>query len=952
MLDLQSKQLAGPISPHIGNLSFLRDLYLQNNTFGPEIPMELGNLRRLQRLRLHNNSITGEIPVNISSCSNLVRINLSGNKLVGNIPAQFGLLSMLQALILDKNDLTGSIPPSLGNLSSLTSIGLSYNNLNGSIPESLGRLKNLSFIGLGFNRLSNSIPATIFNLSSVTELDASYNDIEGSLPMNLGINLPNLQTIGLGYNRLTGPIPGSLANVSSLVNIFVPRNEFTGKLPVLGNMPSLHRIVVSLNRLGNGESDDKSFFSSLINATSLEELSVDGNNLEGVLPESIGNFSTILKRLNLAENFMFGSIPTGLGNLIQLETINLGGNQFSGNIPSSIGDLLKLKVLNISDNNLLGNIPSSVGNLSMLITFNLGGNNLQGSIPSSLGNCQNLAGLELAKNKLTGTLPTEVLGIATLVVLNVSQNNLTGSLPIEVGNLINVERLDVSENMFSGEIPSSLSRCVRVERLYMQGNFFSGEIPSLLSSLRGIQFLDLSRNNLSGEIPDYLEEFQFLQSLNLSFNDFEGFVPTQGIFENTSAISLIGNEKLCGGLQELGLPTCTSKGSTKEKLSRTLKILLFTIPGIIVLSLCLLFVVWFRKRRIRPSLIAQESSLLKVSYRSLLIATAGFSSTNLIGSGSFGSVYKAILSNQNGGMAVAVKVLDLTNNPGASKSFKSECEALRNIRHRNLVKILTACSSLDHKGNEFMALVYEFMENGNLEEWLHVKGRERKLSFLQRLNIAIDVACAVDYLHHGCQTPIIHCDLKPSNVLLDADMTAHVGDFGLARFVLQQRSDSSNNQTSSIGIRGTVGYAAPEYGMGSHVSIQGDVYSYGILLLEMFSGRRPTDEMFKDNLSLHSFAEKALSGRVEEIADPILLEQESEEAEKDEELVEAEDEEAASPSTNTTRSNDDYVSRRTIEECLVSVFRIGVACSVELPRERLDMGDVVAQLQLIKNCLI
>ncbi|XP_058183385.1 receptor kinase-like protein Xa21 [Rhododendron vialii] len=294
-------------------------------------------------------------------------------------------------------------------------------------------------------------------------------------------------------------------------------------------------------------------------------------------------------------------------------------------------------------------------------------------------------------------------------------------------------------------------------------------------------------------------------------------------------------------------------------------------------------------------------------------------------------------------MVVAVKVFKLVDDPRASKSFKSECEALRNIRHRNLVKILTACSSIDHQGNEFKALVYEFMENGNLEEWLHLKGRERKLCFLQRLNIAIDVACAVDYLHHDCETPIIHCDLKPSNVLLDADMTAHVGDFGLSRFVLQQRSDSSNSQTLSVGVRGSVGYAAPEYGMGSRMSTQGDVYSYGILLLEMFTGRRPTDEMFKDNLSLHSFAEMALPERVEEIADPILLEHEREE--KESAVVEA--------SKNAMdQCNDNNVSRKTIEECLVSVFRIGVACSVELPRERLDMGDVVAKLQWIKNSLI
>lgn len=146
----------------------------------------------------------------------------------------------------------------------------------------------------------------------------------------------------------------------------------------------------------------------------------------------------------------------------------------------------------------------------------------------------------------------------------------------------------------------------------------------------------------------------------------------------------------------------------------------------------------------------------------------------------------------------------------------AECEALRNIRHRNLVKILTACSSVDFQGNDFKALVYEFMPNGSLESWLHPVSRVddvnndlRILSLLQRLNIAIDVASAVDYLHHHFHNPIVHCDLKPSNVLLHNDLNAHVGDFGLARFIPEASIRSHLNQSSSVGLKGTVGYAAP-----------------------------------------------------------------------------------------------------------------------------------------------
>lgn len=173
------------------------------------------------------------------------------------------------------------------------------------------------------------------------------------------------------------------------------------------------------------------------------------------------------------------------------------------------------------------------------------------------------------------------------------------------------------------------------------------------------------------------------------------------------------------------------------------------------------------------------------------------------------------------------------NSEGASKSFLAECQALGNIWHQNLVKVLTACSSIDFEGNEFKALVYEFMPNGSLENWLHAEEEQEKwrnMDLLQRINIATDVALALHYLHNQCQAPIVHCDLKPSNVLLDDDLTAHVSDFGLATILLRSSKDAILNHFSSAGIKGTIGYVAPEYGMGGQVSTRADVYSYGILV--------------------------------------------------------------------------------------------------------------------------
>ncbi|CAL5432222.1 unnamed protein product [Camellia sinensis] len=874
VLNLSSLALVGSVSPQIGNLTFLRRIDLGNNSFHGEIPQELGKLFRLQYLLLLINSFQGEFPTNLTHCSHLRYIDMRDNHLGGKIPTELGFLSNLSKLNLATNHLTGTIPLSIGNLSNLRELSLGFNNLEGSIPTQLGQLSKLEFLQLSVNNLSGMVPTSLYNISSIYLFSISSNQLHGILPPDLGLTLPNLQ------------------------EFYVFSNQFYG---------------ASDNSLGTNQANElMSFLTSLSNCSNLQVLDLALNYFKGFLPHSIANLSTNITWFNLQANYISGNIPFG-------------------SIPNSIGKLSMLERLLLQYNNISGEIPSSIRNLSRLGVLDLSTNMIEGSIPISLGNCTNLQQIYLDYNHLTGAIPYQIFGLSSLISLSLNQNYLTGLLPQEVGNLKNLGGLYVSKNKLFGEIPATLGNCEVLEFLYIDGNLFEGTIPMAFRQLKGIQELDVSRNNLCGQIPRFLGEFRFFQYLNLSYNMFDGEVPNEGVFTNISAFSVVGNSKLCGGIKLLQLPACPMQVlNERKRLFNHRVIVLIVTLTIVLLSLCILAIIYRNKTSRQQVKLASplQNQYLQLSFGELFQATNGFSPSNLIGEGRYGSVYKGILNSDE--QIIAVKVFKL-HECGANKSFVTECEALKNIRHRNLVKIITACSRIDFKGNDFKALVFEFMENGSLENWLHPSLLEphepKNLNFVQRLNIAIDVACALDYLHHRCEMAFIHCDLKPSNILLDGDLCAHVSDFGLAKIFSATNGISIHQQSSSTGIRGTIGYVAPEYGMGEEVSMQGDMYSYGVLLLEIFTGKRPTNNMFMGNVNLHSYVQMCLPGKVMQIIDPqIILEMEEE------------------PSRSMQRSTTN-ISK--LKACLVPVFQIGVSCSAEMPSERMSVKDVLKELHKI-----
>ncbi|RCV24704.1 hypothetical protein SETIT_5G106900v2 [Setaria italica] len=955
-LSLTSRGLEGVLSPAIGNLSSLRVLNLSNNAFHKDIPASLGRLRHLHTVDLSSNVFSGKIPANLSSCPNLTTLLFYSNQLSGSVPFELGdKLTRLKNLIVYKNNLIGGIPASLANLSSLLVLSLSFNQLEGTIPPGLGGILSLRHLDLAFNRLSGDPPASLYNLSSLEMLQIQGNMLRGSIPVDIGKRFPSMLILRLATNQFTGSIPASLSNLTTLKELELQENGLSGHVPsTMGKLQGLRRLNLQHTNLEADNKEGWEFMTSLSNCSQLQHLLIGSNTaFTGQIPSSIGNLSTTLRTLMLADTGISGTIPSSIGNLVNLEYLHMANNTIYGVIPESIGKLGNLVMLALYNTDLSGFIPPSIGNLTRLISLNAYSGNLEGPIPASLGKLKNLVALDLSMNRLNGSIPIEIFRLPLLSrYLAFVYNSLSGPLPSEVGRLRNLNALALTGNQLSGTIPDSIGECTVLQSLWLDNNSFEGSIPPSVRNLKGLTTLDLSMNKLSGIIPDAIGSISNLQvlfladnnlsgpiptllqnvtsliALNLSFNNLQGEVPKEGIFRYVANFSITGNSELCGGIPQLNLAPCSTI-SVKNNRKGRLQSLKIAMPIIGALLLLGIIIVLFhltnktRRRQKRPFLSPiTEKQNERVSYQALANGTDGFSEANLLGKGSFGAVYKCTF--QDEGTIVAVKVFNLEQS-GSTRSFVAECEALSRARHRCLIKIITCCSSINHQGQEFKALVFEFMPNGSLNAWLNpnsdMPNLTNTLSLEQRLDIAVDVMDALDYLHNHCQTPIVHCDLKPSNILLAEDMSARVGDFGISRILPESASRTLQNSNSTIGIRGSIGYVAPEYGEGSAISTIGDVYSLGILLLEMFTGRSPTDDMFRE-VDLHQYSKQGLSERILDIADStIWLHVESK----------------------------DSIIRSTIKNCLVSVFRLAISCSKRNPRDRMMMKDAVVEMHAIRD---
>ncbi|WJZ81704.1 hypothetical protein VitviT2T_001529 [Vitis vinifera] len=580
---------------------------------------------------------------------------------------------------------------------------------------------------------------------------------------------------------------------------------------------------------------------------------VTNNAFDGQIPRELG-FSPSLQRLRLGINHFTGAILRTLGEIYQLSLVDFSGNSLTGSVPAELSLCKKLTHIDLNNNFLSGPIPSWLGSLPNLGELKLSFTLFSGPLPHELFKCSNLLVLSLDNNLLNGTLPLETGNLASLNVLNLNQNQFYGPIPPAIGNLSKLYELRLSRNSFNGEIPIELRELQNLRSvLDLSYNNLTGEIPPSIGTLSKLEALDLSHNQL-GEILFQVGAMSSLGKLNFSYNNLEGKLDKE--FLHWPAETFMGNLRLCGG----PLGRCNSEESSHHnsglKLSSVVIISAFsTIAAIVLLMIGVALFLKGKRESLNEVKCVYSSSSSIVHRRPLLPNAAGkrdfkwgdiMQATNnlsdnfIIGSGGSGTIYKAELSSEE---TVAVKKILRKDDLLLNKSFEREIRTLERVRHRHLAKLLGCCVN---KEAGFNLLVYEYMENGSLWDWLHpesVSSKKRKsLDWEARLRVAAGLAKGVEYLHHDCVLRIIHRDIKSSNVLLDSNMEAHLGDFELAKTLVENHN--SFNTDSNSWFAGSYGYIAPEYAYSLKATEKSDVYSMGIVLVELVSGKMPTDEIF------------------------------------------------------------------------------------------------------------
>ncbi|XP_076885868.1 putative LRR receptor-like serine/threonine-protein kinase At1g74360 [Bidens hawaiensis] len=893
-LDLSRNTIDGTIPPDLGTCRSLKVLNLSHNIIHGEL--NFTGLSSLEVLDLSVNRLSGDIRKSFpASCRNLVVANLSSNNFTGRINGSMDECLKLEHVDLSTNLLTGELSVPINQFKELS---VSENRLTGPLVF-LGNC-SLEVLDVSGNALAGAIPPEISNCKSLTNLDLSGNKFSGNIPPEIGLNT-KLKQLLLGNNSLSHEIPESLLGLMDLNYLDLSRNNFTGDVqPIFGRFTQLKYLLLHANRYSGGLYSsgilkllnisrlDLSFnnFSGplppeISQLTGLKYLILAGNRFSGEIPSEFGNLYG-LQALDLSQNELAGPIPSSFGRLTSLLWLMLANNSLTGPIPPDLGNCSSLLWLNLANNNLSGPIAPELANIGKnpTPTFLL---NREKNPGAGSGECSAMRRwipadyppfsfvYMLLNRKRCRSLWDMILkgdGIFQVCLpgsnirtrqisgyVQLSGNRLSGPVPKDIAKMVNFSMVHLGFNEFSGSLPVEIAQ-IPLAVLNLTTNNFSGQIPTQLGDLTCLSNLDLSYNNFSGTFPISLNNLGELSKFNVSYNRYiSGMIPSTGQLATFEKTSFLGDPLLVlpPFISNLTNESASDPGprSSHRRLNAVLLfmflLLAFTVCGVMTILICLVIKgpldtpgylyddfklgTDFTSSGSSPWLsdTAKVIRLDKTAFMhaDILKATGNFANDRIIGRGGFGTVYRGVLPD---GREVAIKK-KLREGIDGEREFRAEMEVLTRTGlgwpHPNLVTLYGWCLY----GSEKL-LVYEYMEGGNLED---VLGDKIALKWRARVNIATDVAHALVFLHHECYPSIVHRDVKASNVLLDKQGRAKVTDFGLARVM-----DVGDSHVSTM-VAGTIGYVAPEYGQMWQATTKGDVYSFGVLIMELATGRRAVD---------------------------------------------------------------------------------------------------------------
>ncbi|XP_010682078.2 leucine-rich repeat receptor protein kinase HPCA1 isoform X2 [Beta vulgaris subsp. vulgaris] len=788
--------------------------------------------------------LTGQLTEDLTSLSELQTLDLSYNKgLTGPLPSNIGDLSKLTSLILVGCGFSGRIPDSVGSLNKLISLSLNSNSFIGQVPASIGNLKHLYWLDLSDNQLTGSIPVS-----------------DGSKP---GLDLlVNTKHFHFGMNQLSGEIPPSLfSSGMKLIHVLFDNNKLTGRLP-----------------------------STLGLVQTLTAVRFDRNFLSGALPSNLNNLTKVTE-LVLSNNRLTGPVPdlTGMDMLV---SVDLSNNNFEAtDVPLWFSTIQTLKTVNMERTGLVGQLPVTFFDFPQLQTAILKNNQLNGTLEIDSGYSRYLQLIDLQNNSISNVKVESgynyTLRLADnpfchngLVALSSCNNN--GQ---ESGSDASYKTpvFCVVPECTSGQMSSSTCKCA-----YPYTGIMIVRAPSI-SALGNEKYYTALQTTLIGTFVNLSLPVEAVSVNNVSMNAFGylsmhlAFFPANQDHFNRTAISMIGfvlSNQTYQPPPEFKPYVFEAEGYThfegKHNTSHTGAIIgaIIGISILVLLLVCAGGYAYHQKKRVvkakqqaNPFVswdsqgtsgdVPQLKGARFFTFNEVQKCTNNFSEANHVGSGGYGKVYRGVLGD---GMIVAIKRSQQGSMQG-SREFKNEIELLSRIHHKNLVKLIGFCFD---RGEQM--LVYEFIPNGTLMDSLLGKSGIQ-LDWIRRMKVALGSARGLQYLHQLADPPIIHRDIKSNNILLDECLNAKVADFGLSRLF----GDTDKGYVTTQ-VKGTMGYLDPEYFMTNQLTEKSDIFSFGVVLLEILTARKP--------IQLGKFIVKQIKETVDttkdlynlgEMMDPMLL---------------------------------------------------------------------------------